>query len=82
MTQPTTNISDRTRTKSRCHDEVEVDSALSTPFGLFGRLPREIREMIYIPVLAGGNTSIMRVRVSNLCLHSPFLLPYDYSDLL
>ena len=40
--------------------ETPDDSNLRTAFGTFEKLPKEIRDMIYIPVLANGSTSLMR----------------------
>lgn len=74
MSRPTTDISDRLGASYQGHGEVKVDSALNTPFGLFGRLPREIREMIYIPVRAEGHTSLTRVRI----FQSVFALSFDF----
>ena len=36
------------------------DSASRTPFGTLEKLPKEIRDMIFIPVLANGSTSLIR----------------------
>lgn len=36
------------------------DSARHTPFGTFEILPKELRDMIYIHVLANGGTALTR----------------------
>ena len=81
MSQPSTNISDRLGANCQCFSELEVDPALNTPFGPFGRLPREIREMIYIPVLAVGNASLTRVRIFS-SLFALSLAPFVWPDSL
>ena len=77
--RPTTNIRDRLGASCQDHCKIEVYSALSSPFGLLERLSREIREMIYIPVLARDNASSTRVRIFS-SLFTLYFAPFVWPD--